>query len=80
MPRVTTKGQVTIPQEVRVALRIQPGDAVEFSLDKGRAVLRKKAISRRAFRKHVGSLSHLAGKNVKEIIEQLRGPADDLGD
>jgi AbrB family looped-hinge helix DNA binding protein len=80
MPRVTTKGQVTIPQEVRVALRIEPGDDVEFSLDRGRAFLRKKMISRQAFRRYAGSLSHLAGRNVKDIIEHLRGPSDDLGD
>lgn len=80
MPRVTTKGQVTIPQEVRVALRIEPGDNVEFSLDKGRAFIRKKKISRQAFRRYAGSLSHSAGRDVEDIIEHLRGPADDLGD
>jgi antitoxin PrlF len=31
--RVTQKGQVTIPQEVRRALGIQPGSDVEFELD-----------------------------------------------
>jgi len=80
MPRVTSKGQVTIPQEVRVALRIEPGDNVEFSLDKGRAFIRKKKISRQAFRRYAGSLSYLAGRDVEDIIEHLRGPADDLGD
>lgn len=80
MPRVTTKGQVTIPQEIRVALKIEPGDDVEFSMKEGRAFITRKKTSRQAFRRYVGSLSHLAGKNVNDIIEQLRGPADDLGD
>lgn len=31
--RVTQKGQVTIPQEVRRALGIQPGSEVQFRLD-----------------------------------------------
>ncbi len=31
--RVTQKGQVTIPQQVRRALGIQPGSDVEFELD-----------------------------------------------
>jgi AbrB family looped-hinge helix DNA binding protein len=31
--RVTQKGQVTIPLEVRRALGIQPGSEVEFQLD-----------------------------------------------
>ena len=30
MPRVTTKGQVTIPKEIREALGIEPGDEVDF--------------------------------------------------
>lgn len=32
--RVTQKGQVTIPQEVRRALGIRPGSDVEFELDR----------------------------------------------
>ena len=31
--RVTRKGQVTIPQDVRRALGIEPGSDVEFQLD-----------------------------------------------
>lgn len=31
--RVTSKGQVTIPLEVRQALGIQPGTRVDFQLD-----------------------------------------------
>ena len=30
MPRVTTKGQVTIPHEIRDELGIEPGDEVTF--------------------------------------------------
>ena len=30
MPRVTTKGQVTIPKEIRDALGIEPGDEFAF--------------------------------------------------
>lgn len=30
MPRVTTKGQVTIPKEIREALGIEPGDEITF--------------------------------------------------
>jgi len=38
---MTTKGQITIPKEIRDALRLQPGDRVDFVLGKdGRAVLR----------------------------------------
>jgi AbrB family looped-hinge helix DNA binding protein len=30
---VTSKGQVTLPQKVREALRIRPGDRIDFVLD-----------------------------------------------
>jgi antitoxin PrlF len=38
--RVTQKGQVTIPREVRRALGIKPGSDVEFELDAHGARLR----------------------------------------
>lgn len=38
--RVTSKGQVTIPIEVREALGIVAGSQVEFELDEGGARLR----------------------------------------
>lgn len=37
--RVTQKGQVTIPLEVREALGIRPGSEVQFELDDGSARL-----------------------------------------
>lgn len=39
--RVTTKGQVTIPQEIRKKLGILPNSEVEFELDGSVATLRK---------------------------------------
>ena len=36
---VTTKGQVTIPKDVRDRLDIKPNDRVDFLLEGGRAVL-----------------------------------------
>lgn len=31
--RLTSKGQVTVPKEIREALGLRPGDLVEFTLD-----------------------------------------------
>lgn len=39
--RVTSKGQVTIPQEIRKRLRLLPHTEVEFQLKNGVATLRK---------------------------------------
>ncbi len=33
--KVTSKGQITIPAEIRRALSVEPGDRVSFSLEDG---------------------------------------------
>jgi AbrB family looped-hinge helix DNA binding protein len=38
---VTSKGQTTIPAEIRRELRIEPGDKVSFSLEGGRVFIEK---------------------------------------
>jgi antitoxin PrlF len=40
--RITVKGQVTLPKKVREALRLSPGDAVEFQLNpRGEVIVHK---------------------------------------
>jgi antitoxin PrlF len=41
--RITTKGQVTLPKKARDALRVCPGDCVEFGIDASGAVIVYKA-------------------------------------
>ena len=41
VPRVTSKGQVTIPVALRYALDLGPGDSVVFAIEDGRGVFRK---------------------------------------
>ena len=77
MPRVTQKGQVTIPRQIRSILSIKTGDEVIFELDREKVVLKKKTTADRNFKKYVGFLSHLKGKSPDYIIEDLRGNPDD---
>ena len=77
MPRVTQKGQVTIPRQIRSLLSIKTGDEIFFEVHKGKVVLGKKPDSVRNFRKYVGYLSHLKGKKTDDIINRLRGEPDD---
>ena len=41
MPRLTSKGQVTVPVAVRYALGLAPGDDVVFAVEEGRGVFRR---------------------------------------
>ncbi len=37
--RLTSKAQTTIPQAVRTALRLRPGDQIAYAIEDGRAVV-----------------------------------------
>lgn len=73
---LTSKGQITIPVEVRKKLRLAPGDVLEF--DENAPFLKAiKAINPEAWAKF--------GENWKDpfpelptgaLIDQLRGPVD----
>ena len=41
MTRMTSKGQVTVPGDVRYALGIGPGDEIVFAVEDGRGVFRR---------------------------------------
>ncbi len=78
MPRVTQKGQITIPISVRKQLNIKQGDELIFEIQDDRAVLQKKEQKTSGIYKYVGYLSHLQGKKVDDIINDMRGIADDI--
>lgn len=74
---MTVKGQVTIPKRVREALRLSPGDSVDFDVDKaGQVVLRKTGA--RPGRKHDRFQAARGRAQVKwstdELMALLRGP------
>jgi antitoxin PrlF len=73
MTTVTRKGQVTLPKRIRDALGVQPGSEVEFDLEEGRAVMRKR-VPIEAFAEWEGLLrGKLPGASVDETMEMLRG-------
>jgi AbrB family looped-hinge helix DNA binding protein len=74
--RVSTKGQVTIPLELREKTGIVPGSEVEFHAEGRRLYLRKVAAAGRG----AALVTQMAGKgNVKmstdEILALTRGDA-----
>ena len=70
--KVTSKGQVTIPKDVRERLGLRPGDEIEFVEDR-RGFRVQKRVAGSPFKKYRGHLKHLAGRDPDELVEQMRG-------
>lgn len=75
MPRVTSKGQVTIPKEIRDALGIEPGDEVDFEETEAGYTIRKRAPTTSegedpfaTYRGRAGT-----GETMPERMRRLRG-------
>jgi AbrB family looped-hinge helix DNA binding protein len=76
--RITNGGRVTIPRRVRAALRVSPGDAVEFHLNgNGEFVLRKASVmapaGRRATRGMPARVEAQMRRRAAELLALLRG-------
>ena len=70
--KITSKGQITLPKEVRRRLGIGPGDEVEFVEERGKYVL-KKIVKVSPFDAYVGFLRDQWGSDPDQIIRELRG-------
>jgi AbrB family looped-hinge helix DNA binding protein len=77
--RITSKGQVTIPVEIREKAGLMPGTEVEFVVDRGSVLIKKaeggKRESRgeRAVRLLRGSATRKLGMSTDELMKLLRG-------
>lgn len=72
--RVSSKGQITIPQRIRDRLGVRAGDRVDFVEKGGEIVIRPERSNENPFEAYVGALPHF--KNRDEInawIRDLRG-------
>ncbi|MBP9020197.1 MAG: AbrB/MazE/SpoVT family DNA-binding domain-containing protein [Syntrophobacterales bacterium] len=70
--RVTSKGQVTIPKEVREKLGVHAGEDIGFEEREGLFVV-SKVVIRSPFDKWVGKLKHLKGRRSDDLIKEARG-------
>ncbi len=71
--RVSEKGQVTIPKQLRSRFGIRPGEEVTFREEDGRIVLEKVAVASR-FEKFYGILS--LEQSTDEYINETRGTVE----
>ena len=72
---ISSKGQVTVPIEVRHRLGLKAGDRVEFQFEDGRTVLRPARTEKNPFAAYVGILPAFA--SVDEINAWVRDLRDD---
>ena len=70
--KITSKGQVTIPKEIREKAGLEPGKEVYFEEKDGVVYIRKE-IKKSPFDKWMGYLKDKKGQSPDEIIENLRG-------
>lgn len=70
---ITSKGQVTIPQEVRRRLGLRKGDRIEFVVEDGVTILRPARHGENPFESYAGSLGAFETKDeVNAWLRELR--------
>ena len=68
---LTSKGQITIPKEVREKMGISTGESLSFEEKEGVFYI-KKTFKKSPFDKWVGRLKAKKGRKTDEIITELR--------
>lgn len=72
---VTSKGQVTIPLEIRRRLGLEKGDSVDFIVEDGVTIIRPATASNNPFAAYAGVLGAFEG--VDEVNSWLRDLRDE---
>lgn len=80
MSRITVKGQVTIPKELRDAAGFSEGDQVEFVLNAAGGISMHKPGTAGDYRKRLLELANrrlIRGTTTDELMEMTRGYSED---
>lgn len=72
---ISSKGQITVPLEVRKRLGLRVGDRVEFVVDKDRTTIRPARSPENPFLKYVGALP--AFSSIHEANAWVRALRDE---
>jgi len=72
---ISRKGQVTVPQEIRIRLGLKEGDRVEFVVEGGKTVIRPIRAAENPFEAYAGVLGGAFSDGVREInawVDEMR--------
>lgn len=73
--KVTSKGQITIPESIRRKYNIKVGDELEFK-DEGKYLRITKKVNEKEMRSTQGILKQGITDSVASVLEQTRGKVD----
>lgn len=76
VPKITSKGQITIPLDIRNSFSMLPGTYVDIIDEKNKVVI-VKSRSENKFMKWLGKGKHKNKKDIDLTMEQLRGRIDE---
>jgi AbrB family looped-hinge helix DNA binding protein len=76
MPKVTSKGQITIPQDIRNKFGFLPGEDVDV-IDEGGNALIIKSRRKNRFLNWLGRGKSRDKKNIDLMVDRLRGRSDE---
>jgi len=70
---ISSKGQITVPQEIRKRLGLKTGDRVEFVVEEKRTTIRPAQAPDNPFLKYVGALPAFSSvRKINEWVDELR--------
>lgn len=70
--RLTSKGQLTIPVELRTLLNIKEGDRLAFVLDENERIIEVQPKTKKSLLDVIGSLKPAISGDIDEAIEFVR--------
>jgi AbrB family looped-hinge helix DNA binding protein len=75
---MSSKGQLTVPQEIRKRLGLETGDRVEFVVEEGRTVIRPARSEANPFEKFIAIADPFPGgeEEMKTWIDDMRSDKD----
>jgi AbrB family looped-hinge helix DNA binding protein len=76
MPKITSKGQITIPQMIRNKFGFMPGMDVEI-IDEDNKALIVRSRDENRFMKWLGRGEKQSRRNIDHMVDQLRGRTDE---